>query len=546
MSKVAQYLNEHILGEVFTNGAIRRQFSTDASVLTLLPEMVVYPMVTNDIRKIARFSWQLAEKGHTLPITARGAGSDQTGAALSKGVIVNTTAHMNNILEIDPKQRMVRLQPGVTFKGLNDALGLHGLQVPSYPASAAYSTIGGAIANNASGVLSGKYGDTGEWVHQLEVVLANGDILQTGRISKRELNRKKGLQTFEGEIYRKIDGLIMDHAELIDDKIASDVRDNAGYAGIANVKHRDGSIDLAPLFIGSQGTLGIISEVIMKSTLLATSQLVGAMAFSSLEVARDAVDELRSREPSMLEIIDAQLFEAAHKQGKKYTFYEAALEQGSVGAVVVFAFDDPSDRLRHKHAKKIKKAYEEVCVHMAFGDSEDAAVALLALRQVSAMTLEPSVDGVSAPPVLDGAYIPAQRFEDFTKSLKEMAKKHHVDLPLYGHGLEDIYYARPQLQLSKVTDKQKLVKLLGEYGALVDAHHGHLVAESGEGVLKASFAYEHLDDDVADLYTQIREVFDPQGILNQTAKRAVSVKELAGMLRAEYSLPQFAGQSLTN
>src|ERR1700757_4233622 len=126
MSKVAQYLNEHLLGEVTTNDHVRKQFATDGSVLAIVPDMVIYPRTTSDLRKIARFSWQLAEKGHRLPITPRGGGSDQTGGAIGSGVIIDTVAHMDAIFELDAKQRLVRVQPGVNFKALNDALKLHG------------------------------------------------------------------------------------------------------------------------------------------------------------------------------------------------------------------------------------------------------------------------------------------------------------------------------------------------------------------------------------------------------------------------------------
>jgi len=106
MSKVAAYLQEHILGEVSTNPAILAAFSHDMSVLEITPEMVVYPRVTNDIRKIARFTWQLAEKGHVLPLTVRGNGTDETGGAIGKGIIVTMPAHMNRIFEFDPKQKI--------------------------------------------------------------------------------------------------------------------------------------------------------------------------------------------------------------------------------------------------------------------------------------------------------------------------------------------------------------------------------------------------------------------------------------------------------
>ncbi|NCQ54040.1 FAD-binding oxidoreductase, partial [Candidatus Saccharibacteria bacterium] len=98
MSKITQYLNEHILGEVTSAESVRQRFSRDGSVLSVTPELIVSPRVTNDIRKVARFSWQLAEKGHVLPLTARGGGSDKTGASIGKGIILNTIAHLNNII----------------------------------------------------------------------------------------------------------------------------------------------------------------------------------------------------------------------------------------------------------------------------------------------------------------------------------------------------------------------------------------------------------------------------------------------------------------
>ena len=306
MSKVAAYLQEHILGEVSTDPAILKSLGTDASVLEIVPEMAVYPRVTNDIRKVARFVFQLAEKGHVMSITARGAGSDQTGAAIGKGITLVMPAHMNRIFELDSKQKLVRVQPGVNAKALNDALLLQGMSIPALPVSSAYSTIGGAVANNASGPLSGRYGDMSEWVHQLEVVLVNGDVLQTERLSKRDLDRKKGLQTFEGEIYRTLDNLIEDNKQLIADKLMSDIRDNVGYSAITKVKRKDGSFDLTPLLVGSQGTLGVVSEMILKTQYVSTQQKSIFITFASKESARDLLDKFAALEPSVLEYFDGQ------------------------------------------------------------------------------------------------------------------------------------------------------------------------------------------------------------------------------------------------
>src|SRR5246127_2270944 len=164
MSKVAHYLQEHLVGEVMTSTDARLYFATDGSVLQVAPALIAYPKNENDVRKTARFSWQLAERGRVIPITARGAGTNQTGAALGSGIMLVFPAHMNRILELDTKANTVTIEPGIIYGKLQQTLHTHGRFLPPYPASIEYSTVGGAIANNVSGEKSVKYGDTGAFV----------------------------------------------------------------------------------------------------------------------------------------------------------------------------------------------------------------------------------------------------------------------------------------------------------------------------------------------------------------------------------------------
>ena len=545
MSKVAQYLNEHLQGEATTADAVRQYFSTDASVLKIVPDMVVHPKLTSDIRKVARFSWQLAEKGHKLPITPRGAGSDQTGASIGTGIILNTLSHMNTIFEIDSKQKLIRLQPGVNFKTLNDVLFMQNMMIPSFPLSAGYSTVGGAIANNASGILSDKYGPTGNWVSQLEVVLSNGDVIQTGRISKREVAKKKGQQDFEGEIYRSVDNLLTDNVALLD-SIAANVPDNVGY-NIVDVWRRDGSIDLTPLFVGSQGTLGIVSEIIMKAIDIPKEPLVGAITFANHDSVRDGLDQLRLLNPTMLELIDGKLFEEAEARGKKYPLYAEARGQGDVAAIVLFEFDNHSSRVKKNIGKKIAKLFEKnEDVLSVIEKDADKVAEIRNMRDVTSLFMIPEKSATSAPPLLDGSYVPPERYEDFTKAVAELEKKHHVELALYGHAGQSVYYCRPVFALSKVGDRQRIFKLLNDWSLAVSAHGGHLIGEAGEGRLKAPFAHKALDDEIVKLIESIRSIFDPMSILNTGVKQTTDLKHLVSALRTDYDGSDFAEYSAGN
>lgn len=534
MSKVATYLQEHISGEVSVNPYVLDAMSRDGSILQAMPELVVYPRTTNDIRKIARFSWQLAERGHILPITARGGGSDQTGAAIGNGVILSFPAHMNTVFEYEPRHKLVRLQPGVNAQALGDALWLHGVSIPALPASAAYSTVGGAVANNSSGVFSGKYGAMSRWVEQLEVVLANGEVIQTGRISRRELNRRKGFQTLEGEIYRSLDNLIDDNRELIDELSARVDYTNAGYVQIASVKMRDGSFDLTPLFTGSQGTLGIVSEMILRADYISSRLGVTVAVFADKDAARDCIPALAKHNPAFLDYFDGELIELAEKAGRRYGYSEKAGFE--VGAALLIGFDDSSNRKRTKKLKRTGKVLREFGAWLTSANGEGTDN-LTALRDVLAWAAMPNETGISAPPLLSGAYVPSEQFSVFAAGVAALSTKYHTPLPLFGNELTSLYYAWPIFSLKKTSDRQKMFKLLDEFAALVDKTGGELVGEAGEGRLKGKFVQRSFSDETVTMFEAIKTIFDPYGILNPGVKQPADIKQLAAMLRDDYHAP---------
>jgi len=543
MNKIAQYLNEHILGEVDIDSQTLEKFSKDGSILNITPELVVHPRVTNDIRKVARFSWQLAEKGHIIPITIRGGGSDKTGAAIGKGIIVNTIAHLNKILFISHKNKdqFVHVQPGIKFMTLNETLKSHGMIIPAFPSSSAHSTAGGAVANNSGGTMSGLYGLIGDWVMRMEVVLANGDLIETNRINKHELNKKKGLQTFEGEIYRKIDGLIDDNQQIINDKIANNAPDNTGYTGIAKVKRRDGSFDLTPLLIGSQGTLGLISEIVMKTDFYNADQSIIVATFDDPKTARDTANSIISLQPTILEIMDGELFDMAHQHGKKYLFSDNYQDR-KVGTILYIGFNDFSDRARnHKMKKALKKLSKlETTVYTSLDYSIDD---LITIHDVNSVISKPLNKSETRPSIIDGVSIPVDRREEFIIAVGELANRHHISLPLQIQWLNGVIYTRPTLNLHIVSDKQKTFKLISDYLDLVIKNGGSMSADAGEGRLRSTAAYAQLDSDEIELYSQIRIVFDPFCTLNPNVKQQSDLKTIISSLNPNYNSADFAQYS---
>lgn len=524
MNKIAHYLNTHMLGEVVTRPHVLENYATDASVLRYVPDMVAFPRATSDIRKIARFSWQLAEKGHTLPITPRGAGTDTTGGAIGAGLVLSLGDHMYRIFEYDSNQKLVRVQPGTTIGALTNALSLHGTSIPELKWDHHEGTIGGAVASQRSAI---------EYVDQLEVVLANGDVLQTKRLSKRELDKKKGQQNFEGEIYRGVDNLISDNPSLLDEMVYDDDRlDHEGYAGLEMVKEKNGSFDLTPLFVGSQGSLGVISEMILKAEFVNQNPAMVVAAFAERSHARDALDVVDDIDPTAVEYIDGKYFEAASLAGKTYRFYDDAKEQfGEVAAVLVVSINDFNERTRHKKLKKLVEKLKPVGAHVV-SDTDLINSDLRSVASVTYWMLNPDKNDFSSPPILDGMYIPMQRFDVFTDGLDALMKHHHVALALYGRPQDELWYVRPLVRMGSVADKQKLLKLAAELSALVRKHGGTPFGAAGDGRIGAALRSNMSEQ--YDLFKKLKEIFDPYGTLNPGVKHDTTIRELAKQLRSDY------------
>ncbi|HEX6258781.1 MAG TPA: FAD-binding oxidoreductase [Candidatus Saccharimonadales bacterium] len=536
MNKIATYLQGHLRGEVLTGQRARAAYSHDGSILSVMPDAVIRPYNTNDVRKVARFAWQLVEKGHKIALTPRGGGTDITGAAIGSGIILDFSAHMGRILEVDTRQKLVRVQPGISIKTFNEALLLHGVALPPLLSADPDATVGGAIANNFAGQSAAKYGVVADWIEQLEVVLANGEVIQTGRLSKKELSKKKGLASMEGELYRAVDGIIADGAQIITDQLADDsVLNNLGY-NISAVKRPDGSFDLMPLFLGSQGTLGVITEIIVKVGLQGPQADMLVIACPTLQSVDDATESLRGLNVLRLELLDAAAMAFAGKhQGLSYT--ELVGDETEKPMALLFAtFDDASDRARHKKSKKAEKALQQAgCMVQRTEDLDMQALWWGIYERTVASLTEEEVEHRVPTPIIDDIVLPTEQFERYKTSLAEFEKKHHVQMAVWGSAAAGMFHVRPLLDLRRLSDRQKIFRLIDDYLSLISQLGGSFGAQGGEGRLLAPFLARKYTPETLALFDEIKQAFDPHTILNAGVKTERDAKKLVPLLADDYS-----------
>lgn len=533
MNKVTSYLQGHLDGELMLRVDARDAVAFDGSVLVQRPELVVYPRTAQDIRKIARFAWQLAEKGHVLPLTVRGHGTDPTGGAIGRGINIITPIHMHELCEYDSKQKLLRVHAGASVQSVQNALKLHGTTIPML-ATDIFGTMGGAVASDSAEYLAGKYGNIAEAVDQLAVVLDNGDIIQTGRKSKRDVSKLQGKQTREGDIYRGIEAILDEHADLIKQLRSEGVVDRSGYPGIIDVRGKGGSIDLTPLFVGSQGTLGVITEMIVK-TEYAPSQIgLAVAAFANPEQARDAIDALRKLKPALLEYADAAFMRSALEQGKKFDW----ISEGRVApqTLVAVGFDEFNEKNRLKQLKKVEKVLSKFESAVLTSNHTELEV-VQAVRQTMSYAKEPTHHSNAASPALVPAcYVPSDRFEDFSNELATLAQTLHVELPIHGSVLTGIYTIRPMLSFAKTGDRQKILKIIDQVNVLLTKYGGTLVAAGGEGRILSRFVRSAWSAEYAQVMQQIKTLFDPHNMLNPGVKSNVELRDLVMQLRSEHTI----------
>lgn len=535
MSKVAHYLQEHLLGEVMTSADARRYFSTDASILTLTPSFIVYPRNENDVRKTARFTWQLAERGRVIPITPRGAGTDLGGAALGNGIMLSFPAHMHHILELDDKNGTVTVEPGAIYGKVQQALHTHDRFLPPYPASMEYSTIGGAVANNTSGEKSFKYGNTRDYVRNLRVVLANGEVIETGRLNKREFNKKLGLATFEGEIYRAVDALLEENKELIEQVGFAVTKDSTGYY-LQDIRQKDGSFDLTPLFVGSQGTLGIITEITFETEQYNANTTLLVANFDDLENLQAAILELRDMSdiPSTIEMVDGQLLHVVDRLNVNQL---KGLVAKPFPRVMLFVeFDDPSDRTQKKAAKKAQKILERYSVGVQVETDPEEQEKLWKIRYASAAVVGHSEGGVKALPFIEDGAVPPERFREYLEGIYDIFARNHVQPAVWGHAGDGNLHIQPFLDLGQVGDRQKVFKLTEEYIDLVLRLGGVTSGENGDGRLRGAYLAKQYGPEMYVLFQKLKQIFDPYSTLNPGVKVNANLDAAKALLRSNYSL----------
>jgi FAD/FMN-containing dehydrogenase len=292
-------------GDVDARGATLQTYSHDASLFEVRPELVVFPKHTADISALVQFATReniRDRQGKKISLTARAAGTDMSGGPLNESIIVDVSKYMNQIVSINNQTATV--QPGLLYRDFEQETLRRGMLMPAYTASKSICAVGGMVANNSGGEKSIKYGKVERYVRRLKVVFSDGNEYEVRPLSKQELDEKMAQQDFEGMLYRELFALLQNHFIELSRAKPMVSKNSAGYY-LWNVWNPEtGVFDMTQLLVGSQGTLGIITEIEFGLVPVPRYSKMVVMYLRSIDRLGEVVDEVMKYEPESFESYD--------------------------------------------------------------------------------------------------------------------------------------------------------------------------------------------------------------------------------------------------
>ncbi|MEI6169381.1 MAG: FAD-binding oxidoreductase [Candidatus Saccharibacteria bacterium] len=531
MSTLIKDLQEKLDGEVAYDSITREFFSTDGGIFKVTPKLVVYPHNEKDVIETLRFNHNLVPKNRALPITARGKGTDQCGASLSEGISMVFPAHMRRMISMN--KETITVQPGMIFSHLESILNSHGRFLPPYPASMDFCSVGGALANNSSGEKTLKYGPMRNYVAGLRAVLHNGDVIETFRLNKKELKQKKKQGDLEGELYTRIDDLIENNRALIEKARPGVSKNSAGY-NLWDIKGKDGSFDMSQLLVGSQSTLGIITEAMLyhipynKNTTL----LVGY--FDSVKKLQEAVLEIAPLHPSALELVDDKVISFVLE--KQPRLVANLLPEKMPKVVLLVEFDDDKAKNQSKKGKKAEKILQKYAYEIKITANKLEQDQLWRIRRQAAAIIWMKQGPKKALPIIEDGIVPLDKFGDFLEQAYALLDKYKVKDAVWGHAGNGHLHIQPFLDLSNIRDRHKIYALSDEFYKMVLKLGGSISGEHNDGIMRGSYLRQMYGAEIYGMFKEVKKMFDPYNLLNPRSKLGATKEYGQVHLRKEYSM----------
>ncbi len=543
-------------GDAEDNEETLVKYSHDASLLEVRPKIVLFPKDSEDIKNLIKWvnkNKQNKEKYGDLSITCRCAGTDMSGGAIGESIILDFSRYMNKLiggpLPIGNagKQKntnklgnyplvssYITVEPGMFYRDFEKITLKKGLILPCYTASKSLNAMGGMYGNNSAGERTLKYGKMEDYILSAKIILTDGIEREIKSFPVSEISKQE-------EIYKKVYELIKQNEEEIKLAKPKVSKNSAGYY-LWNVIQNN-NFDLNNLLVGSQGTLGIVTEMTLKLIPENKYSKLVTIFMNDLAPLGQLVDEILTQNPETLETYDDKTMKLAVK-----FFPDFLKNKGFIGmfkfmwnflpeAFMMFAngfpkliilaeFAGDNERIVQNKCVELEKKIKNFKLKVHITKSEAEAEKYWDIRRESFALLRKHVKGMRTAPFIDDIIVRPEFLPKFLSELKNILNKYNLMFTLAGHAGDGNFHIIPLMDFKRSDTAKIIIKLGEEVYDLVIKYHGSITAEHNDGLIRTPYLRKMYGDRMISIFGEIKEIFDPKNIFNPGKK--IATQNLGG------------------
>jgi FAD/FMN-containing dehydrogenase len=543
-------LSKIFKGELDTTDETREFYSHDASLFELKPQVVAFPQDVTDIKSLVTFVSANKAAYPDLSITPRSRGTDMSGGAIGESIVLDVSKHLNKLHEVSAESAHV--QPGMLYREFDVETVKFGSILPSYPASRDLASLGGMASNNSGGEKSLQFGKTDNFVTELSLVLADGNEYVVKPLTREELNAKMGQDDFEGNLYRQTFELLDKHYDEIKAAAPHVTKDSTGYH-LWNVWNREtGIFDLTKLFIGAQGTLGIISDI--KVNLVPKPVHSGTLVcyMKDIDNLGEVIPTVLSHKPATFECFDDNTlwlsFKFVFAFITKLGFWSwakmclqlipdgLAIFRGVPKLILLIEFTGETvEEVTLKiHTAKQDLAQFKNFTYMEEDNTEAKAKKFWLMRRESFNLLRSKVKDKHTAPFIDDLIVPPAQLAEFLPQLREIIKKYKLLSTLAGHLGDGNFHIIPLMKIEDPKERAKLQPAQKEVNELVIKYGGSLSGEHNDGLVRGPWLEQMYSPSVLGYMREMKSLYDPKNIFNPHKKTDATMEYSFNHIRQNF------------
>lgn len=524
-------------GDIDSSEATRELYSHDASLFEIKPQLVVAPKDSTDVQKLVSLVAEHKKARPDLSLTARSAGTDMSGGAINDSIIVDFNKYFTTIHGITPAE--ARAQPGVFYRDFDAETAKQQVLMPTYPASRDLCTIGGMVNNNAGGEKSLEFGKTEDFVTELKVVFADGIERTIRPLSKTELDNKIQQKDFEGRVYRELFELIDQNYDAIKAAKPNVSKNSTGY-NLWDVWDRDkGVFDLTKLIVGSQGTLGLTTDITFRLVPRRAHSGLLVLFLRGMEDLGELIPKVLESKPATFESFDDQTLWLSIRFMPSFLrmlgpirFIKLLISlipdgflllRGVPKLILMVEFDGSTEEevrdkirklhteLSHKKARYEINGFEET-------PTEGRSEKFWLMRRQSFKLLREKVKDKHTAPFIDDLVVNPPHLKEFLPQIQQIIRKYKLFATVAGHMGDGNFHIIPLMKLEDPRDRAKLEPAMREVNQLILKYKGSLSGEHNDGLVRGPWLEQMYGPEVVSYFRRAKDIMDPDHIFNPHKK----------------------------